>query len=318
MGNFFVGWDMFFQDPSHKIGKHTDNKNMLVLSLGKVPDAKKLSAIENFLVRNEKICVSLLDRINRREVFVYCILGAHHEIRGIFTYSPGGQILHCIPDALQYYDEYLVILRIYFSNLNIQNIFSVIGEENGTNLILSAIYLSTKKIPESNLSFNLMEYIPHKESPKAGLKVKPARNDSVYVANCSMKLFDALVPIQEAYEKEEVLTLEQEYNPLMSKFVLKKSISEKKLYAAFLEGKIVAKAAVNASGKNCVQLGGVFTLPNYRKLGFAEFLIKKIVAEKNSLGKGVVLFVKPKNLAAVTLYKRCGFSAFGKFKISYY
>ena len=291
---------------------------MLVLSLGKVPDAKKFSAVESFLVRHEKSCVSLLDRIYRHEVSVYCILGDSHEIRGIFSYSQGGQILHCIPDALQSYDEYLVILRIYFSNLNIQNVFSVIGEETGTNLILSAIFLATKKIPESNQIFNLMEYNPRKESAKAGLKVKPARVDSVCVANCSMKLLDALVPIQEAYEKEEVLTLEQEFNPLMSKFGLKKSISEKNLYAVFLSGKIVAKAAVNASGKNCVQLGGVFTLPNYRKLGFAEFLIKKIVAEKNAVGKKIVLFVKPKNLAAVTLYRRCGFSNFGKFKISYY
>ena len=95
-------------------------------------------------------------------------------------------------------------------------------------------------------------------------------------------------------------------------------ISENNMYATFFKNKIVAKAAVNAVGKNCVQLGGVFTVPNFRKLGFAEFLIKKIVAEKNQLGKKVVLFVKPKNLAAVTLYKRCGFSSFGKFKISYY
>ena len=291
---------------------------MLVLSLGKLFDAKKFSAVESFLVRHEKSCVSLLDRICRHEVSVYCILGERHVIRGVFSYSQGGQILHCIPDALERYDEYLVIFRIFFSNLNLENLFSVIGEETGTNLILSAVYLATKKIPESNQTFNLMEYVPHRESSTNGLKVRPAREGGIYAANCSMKLLDALVPIQEAYEREEVLTIEQEFNPLMSKYVLKKSISEKNLYAAFLEDKIVAKAAVNASGKNCVQLGGVFTLPNYRKLGFAEFLIKKIVAEKNAVGKKIVLFVKPKNLAAVTLYRRCGFSNFGKFKISYY
>lgn len=291
---------------------------MLILSLGKILDNKKFEAVENFLVKYEKNCVSLLDRIRNREVNIYCILGERHEIRGIFTYSSGGQILHCIPDALQNYDEYLVVLRIYFSNLDLNNIFSVIGEEIGTNLILSSVYLATKKMPESSQSFNLMEYVPNNESKGNGLKFQPEPLNSVYAANCSMRLLDSLIPIQEAYEREEVLTVEQDFNPLMSKFGLKKSISEKKMYATFYENKIVAKAAVNAVGKNCVQLGGVFTVPNFRKHGFAEFLIKKIVAEKNHLGKKVVLFVKPKNLAAVTLYKRCGFSNFGKFKISYY
>ncbi|MBR4631064.1 MAG: GNAT family N-acetyltransferase [Treponema sp.] len=291
---------------------------MLVVSLGKVFDEKKLALVENFLLRHEKSCVSLLERICRHEVSVYCILGERREIRAVFSYSSGGQILHCIPDALEFYDEYLVVLRIYFSNMDIENIFSVIGEEVGTNLILSAIYLATRKIPEINQTFNLMEYLPKKESKGAGLKFNPSTEKSVYAAVCSIKLLDALVPIQEAYEKEEVLSFDQEFNPLMSKVVLKKNLSEKNVYAVFLEGKIVAKAAVNATGKHCVQLGGVFTVPLYRKLGFAEFLIKKIVAEKNSLGKKIVLFVKPKNIAAVTLYKRCGFSAFSKFKISYY
>lgn len=291
---------------------------MLIVALGKAPKTEVFASLENFLVKYEKNCVSLLSRIKNREVNIYCILGDNHEIRGIFTYSSGGQILHCIPDALQHYDEYLVVLRIYFSNLNLKNIFSVVGEEIGTNLILSSVYLATRKMPENSQVFNLMEYLPGHESKGNGLKFIPATVNSVYAANCSMSLLDTLIPIQEAYEREEVLTKKQDFNPLMSKVGLKKSIMENNMYAAFFENQIVSKAAVNAVGKNCVQLGGVFTVPDCRKLGFAEFLIKKIVAEKKLIGKKVVLFVKPKNIAAVNLYKRCGFSSFGKFKISYY
>jgi len=291
---------------------------MFIVSLGKIPSAKNNSSLEEFLIKYEKSCVSLLDRIKHHEVDIYCILDDKHEIRGVFTYSSGGQILHCIPDALRNYDEYLVILRIYFSNFNLQNIFSIIGEEIGTNLILSAVYLATKKMPSNSQVFNLMQYVKNKETVGNGLKFVPSALDSVYAANCSMKLLDVLIPIQEAYEKEEVLIDEQDFNPLMSKIVLKKNISEKNVYATFFKNKIVAKAAINADGRTCVQLGGVFTLPDFRNLGFAEYLIKKLVAEKSSIGKKIVLFVRPKNIAANTLYKRCGFLSFAKFKISYY
>lgn len=290
---------------------------MLVLSLGKSPEAKSLSAVENFLSEHEKVCVSLLDRIARREVEIYCILGGRHEIRGVFSYSLGGQFLHCIPDALEHYDEYLVVLRIYFSNMNLDKLFSVIGEEIGTNLILSSLYLATRRMPESNSTFSLMEYSPRREASGSGLKFDSCPG-SVCAAVCPMQLLDSLIPIQEAYEKEEVLTLEQSYNPLTSRFVLKRNIAEQRLYVTLFDGRIVSKAALNAVGRNCVQLGGVFTLPEFRSRGFAEFLIKKIVAEKRPLGKSVVLFVRPKNSAATRLYRRCGFVPFAKFKISYY
>lgn len=301
-----------------QISKPADNLLMLIISLGKIPDSKNMTILENFLVKYEKYCVSLFDRIKRHEVSVYCIVGEKHELKGVFTYSSGGQILHCIPEALLLYDELLAIFRIYFSNFDLKNIFSVIGEEVGTNLILSAIYLATKKMPMTNQSFHLMQYFPQKESRGNGLKFQPQNINSVYAGHCSMQLLETLLPIQEAYEREEVLNEDQDFNPLLSKFVLKKNLSEQNVYAAFYENKLVSKATINADGKNFVQIGGVFTVPAFRKLGFAEFLIKKLVFEKNRLGKQLVLFVKPKNTAALTLYKRCGFSSFGKMKISYY
>lgn len=291
---------------------------MLILSLGKTPSVKVSSALENFLIPYEKCCVSLIDRIKRHEVCIYCILGEHREIRGVFTYSSGGQILHCIPEAVKCYDEFLAVLRIYFTNFDLNNVFSVIGDESGTNLILSAIYLATRKMPSSSQTFSLMEYIPRKETFGNGLKLSNSSIQSVYVVNCSIQLIDSLMILQESYEREEVLTRNQTFNPLMSKVVMKKAISENRVYAVVCDNRLVAKSAINATGINCVQIGGVFTVPQFRKKGFAEFLIKNVITEKFRQGKKIVLFVKPKNLAAITLYKRCGFSPFGKFKISYF
>ena len=291
---------------------------MLVLSLGKNPRAAVIDAVVKFLLPYEKNCVSLVDRIGRREVGIFCILGSSREILGVFSYSSGGQILHCIPDSVRRYDEYLALLRIYFSTFDLSGLFSVIGDESGTNLILSAIYLATRKLPSSSQSFLLMEHIPGTESAGSGLKIRDGRMRSVCAGTCSINLLDPLMVLQESYEREEVLLDNQRFNPLASKFIMKKAISENNVYAAFFDNRIVAKGAINATGLNCVQLGGVFTVPSFRKNGFAEFLIKRIVAEKRAAGKRVVLFVKPKNIAARTLYKRCGFSDFGTFKISYY
>lgn len=291
------------------------------MSLGKRPDAAVSAALESFLVPFEKNCVSLVDRIRRREVSIFCIVGRSREILGVFTYSAGGQLLHCIPCAVSRYGELLALLRLYFENFDLSSLFSVIGDEAGTNLVLSAIFLSTRRLPSASQSFFLMEHRPGSESAGDGLKFDATSSDgsrTVYAANCPGRLLDALLPMQEAYEREEVLCDGQEFNPMSARYVLKKGLSERNVYAAFFRGKIVSKGAINAVGRNCVQLGGVFTVPECRKRGFAEFLIKQIVAEKRQLGKSVVLFVKPRNVAALTLYRRCGFSSFGRFKISYF
>ncbi len=294
---------------------------MLIVSLGKSPSNAVFAALNAFLLPFEKNCVSLVDRIRRREVSIFCILNTRREIIGVFTYSSGGQILHCIPSAVSHYSELLAILRIYFENFDLHSLFSVIGDEAGTNLLLSAIFLSTKKLPASNQSFFLMEYKVGKETAGDGLKINAVCSNgkqAVYAANCPLNLLDALLPLQEAYEREEVLGDGQAYSPLRSKVILKKSLAEKNVYAVFFYEQIVSKGAINATGQNCVQLGGIFTAPEFRKRGFAEFLIKQIVAVERKMGKHIVLFVKPKNVAALTLYKRCGFSNFGRLKISYF
>lgn len=294
---------------------------MLIIKAGKNPDAATFRAIDAFLFPFEKNCVSLIDRLHRHDVPVFCILGAMREILGVFTYSSGGQILHCVPCAVSRYDELLASLRIYFESFDLHSLFSIIGDEAGTNLFLSAIFLSTRRLPAVNESFFLMEHFPSKVSAGSGLKIPIVDSfgrQTVFAGSCPSSLLDALLIMQEAYEREEVLQDGQEFNPLLSKFVLKKGLSENRVYAAFFCDKIVAKSVINAEGRKFSLLGGVFTEPEFRRKGFAEFLIKRLCAEKARQGKIVVLFVKPKNVAALTLYKRCGFCNFGKLKISYF
>ena len=84
------------------------------------------------------------------------------------------------------------------------------------------------------------------------------------------------------------------------------------------DGSFAATAGTNNIGIHCAQLGGVYTLPSFRRRGCASFLLRRVCEELRSRGYSPVLFVRSENKAALALYEGCGFCVCGKYAISYY
>ena len=128
---------------------------------------------------------------------------------------------------------------------------------------------------------------------------------------------DALFPLQEAYEKEEVLFDPSEFQALASRLHFWKTMRHQEIAALWLDGKPVAKAGTNALTRRWAQIGGVYTRPEHRGRGLQKRLMAFLLAKLASEGRGACLFVKKKNAPAIALYRALAFQPGGDFTITY-
>lgn len=129
---------------------------------------------------------------------------------------------------------------------------------------------------------------------------------------------DALTPLQEAYEREEVLTAIHEFNQAACRASLARAIDRQLMFAAVEGGVIVGKAGTNARGFRVDQIGGVYTIPARRGRGIAAALMAALLAEILGQARKPSLFVKPSNAAALALYRGLGFEDIGDFRADYF
>jgi len=141
-----------------------------------------------------------------------------------------------------------------------------------------------------------------------GLEVRVASYDDL----------DALFPLQTAYEYEEVLTPLHRFDAAACRASLGRALKEQLVFVAEEGGKIVAKAGTNARGLGCDQIGGVFTLPERRGRGIGRALVGRLTAAIAELGRKAVLFVKPDNSPALSLYRHLGFEDIGPYRADYF
>lgn len=127
-----------------------------------------------------------------------------------------------------------------------------------------------------------------------------------------------LMPLELAYQKEEVLLNPQEVDPSSIRCNLAVQIKEQAVFFLEENGTVTAKGGTNASGFHFVQLGGVFTRPELRGQGRGLTLVSHIVEWALSAGYRSALFVKKDNRPAVALYRRLGFIEREDFNIHYY
>jgi predicted GNAT family acetyltransferase len=128
----------------------------------------------------------------------------------------------------------------------------------------------------------------------------------------------ALLPLQEAYEREEVLTSMHEFNPAACKASLARALERQLVFAAEEAGVIIGKAGTNARGFAVDQIGGVYTLPARRGRGIANALMAALLSEISFQGRSPALFVKLTNGAARALYRGLGFEDIGDYRADYF
>ena len=127
-----------------------------------------------------------------------------------------------------------------------------------------------------------------------------------------------LFTLQAAYEKEEVLPINSDFNPAHSRLNLKRLIKSEQMIVAELDSRVVGKINTSAESFSRYQVGGVYVRPDCRGIGIAlrmtVFFTESLLAQ----GKGITLFVKKRNTAAIKVYRKAGFTALADYRISYY
>jgi len=319
-----------------------------------------------FLMRFESFCVPLMERALAKKVPLYGIFDDDNlqsgsgQIRGIFSWSRGGQIFHCLPWKTQSEkDGFARALEAFLWEVkknHPKNLFSVNGENRGTELFVSKIQEVMGKKPDHGQLYDFMKWqgvrvgsaapvkadgggpgtgaagsaagVGSAASAEAGgggsesAAVSAARGIAggrgPRIIACGPSLLKRLIPLQIAYEKEEVVFDLLTYSEEASILSLKKNLKEQEIFALEVDGRLASKAATNARGKNYVQLGGVFTVKEQRGKGYGKMVVSHFLKAMAALNKKVVLFVKPQNLPAIKLYLSCGFEKIGAYNIQYF
>jgi len=127
-----------------------------------------------------------------------------------------------------------------------------------------------------------------------------------------------LLPLQIGYEIEEVCINKKSFPRYISMMNLEKILKDEIAYITTLDNQPIAKANTNAKGINWQQLGGIYTLPKYRRCGVGIITVSALIKHLCMIEKKkIALFVNIENIAAIRMYKKLGFSNAGKFMISY-
>ncbi len=197
-------------------------------------------------------------------------------------------------------------------------------------MIAAAIEKAGARIPVHQVEYELMEY-DASHTPSVRIP------QGFELLQCTPSMTDELFPLQEGFEKEEVLFEGHSFDPALARYTLEHTLKTQTVCALIKTGaaggvpaaiktsaganagtKVVAKAGTNATGKNYVQIGGVYTVPSERGHGYAGIVVSHLARLFTLRGKKIVLFVKETNKNAQQTYKKAGFSGTGYFSIYYY
>lgn len=223
-----------------------------------------------------------------------------------------GFFVYCLP----YQDEllYALIAKLY----DFSTVFAFTGEAKAQNLILSQIKKTQKVTAKISISYFLMTHKSTLQNNDASLHLCKIDAKSLNLRQATVEDASFLLTLQSGYEKEEVLKKGEALNKAVCLMNLERILKNQTVYIAEMNGTAIAKANTNAKGVNWNQIGGVYTLPKYRRCGIAFATVATLVRHiHNAENKNASLFVKRENEAALALYKKLGFKKEADFQISY-
>jgi predicted GNAT family acetyltransferase len=180
-------------------------------------------------------------------------------------------------------------------------------------LILEDIIARSGLSPTYSIDYDLMtlDREPAPESLRAG-------PPELFFRRPNIRDLEALLPLQEAYEREEVLPEGAVFDSGACRLNLRRILAEQRIISAELDGWTVAKVNTSAVSFTRYQIGGVYVHPAYRGRGIARRLCAELARELLAEGKGLTLFVKKRNPAARSVYRGLGFQIRDDYRISYY
>jgi len=278
---------------------------------------ENFGACIDFLAPREFRCVTLTSQLcpegrpadspeKLKHLVCLCVIddeGRLFRIDGVVYRTTAGIILHCLdegPDLAPYEQA----LAAWFSTFEV---FSVIGTLGGSLYLEARIQAK----PDRAFDYRLMtlDTLPTEEQCTVpGLSIERAAEKDA----------GELLPLQESYEKEEVVPPGNQFNREACLAGLTLNLRRQYIYLLRENGVCIAKAGTNARGLLWDQIGGVYTEVPWRGRGIASAMVAHIARERMAEGRKIVLFVKTANLFAQKAYKKAGFLPEMLFRISYY
>lgn len=310
-------------------------------------DEKKKAETLAFLAKHERTCVSLVEHIRLGGSESFTVESDARETLGIISVK--SRMLLCIPNArsLQNDGDFYTSLKAFLSD---KKISCVNGEADASHFIMKILAeigrtpLHVNEYALMTLSEAALKKIQAKDKRHAavpgepqmcGMRTECAAADPISenaaatgekaccekfkIVRCGIKDADALMPLQLAYEAEEVLPPCRTQNPAVTRKNLERILKTE--YVVALQnsrGEPAAKANTNAVGIRWAQIGGVYTAPDFRRKGYASLLVETL-AEKIVASKRLpVLYARNGNEGAQKAYAALGFRKTGGFTIAYY
>ena len=285
----------------------------------------------NFVAPREARCITLASNLvskgiptfpeRRVKEFVYLSApgaykpeidpATHESIDGVLVMTNSGILLHCFREGCDF-----SVYRAALSAFLLRNgVRCIIGTGEGTRLLESLLLVT----PQRAIDYQLMTLteIPGKET-ETRIEQMNADGGLHQIRKASPSDAEKLLPLQEGYEKEEVLPPGDPFDRKACLSNLKHMLERQHINIATASGIPVAKAGSNARGLHWDQIGGVYTSPDWRNKGLATALVARTSREMMSEGRKVALFVKLTNLPARKAYEKTGFKPDCLFRITYY
>ena len=263
------------------------------------------SLAEQFVRPHEETCVSLASLIRRKsDKLVFISTSESSVVKPVGILNLDSTLYHCIPDINQI-DKISLLEDLPYL---LQKPVRCISGETTTTAYLIKFFPN----PKQGYPYKMMRWSNTQDSVVSTL------SGGEEIIRCTEHDMDFLHSLQKDYLKDEVAVPGRTLTDAEVDITLRQILKNQICLAMTVDGEIVAKANTNAIGINCVQIGGVYTHPLYRRNGYAGTLIQALCTRATRAQKQPVLFVKEKNKPALSLYQKLGFEECGRYTIAYY
>ena len=296
---------------------------------------RTFSLAQSYLLPIEQKCVFLSQLVRKHSPDIYIILDNNPDnlnnsdkssqlinlqnILGVFYLN--NSLFHCFQDTSKINIADFTHLFYEILTQNQASIKNISGEKDGTDFFLEVIRnLSentdstfTKKFNVKQINDYKLMVLPHQQFQDS----QKLYNDD-FIMRCTENDMENLFEIEKNYLQDEVAVRGQKVSDAEVSMRLRQILKNQLYFALISDDRIVSKAYTNAIGKNWIQIGGVYTLFQFRQNGYAALTVSTLCKRILQAHKNISLFVKTKNLPAQQLYKKIGFSFHSDYKIVYF
>lgn len=301
-----------------------------------------LEAVKSFVLANEIFGIQLAERLEQYNAFLkadkadggtieakaahakgfagdfLCLL-EDNSLWGVIFASKAGLVLSCIPQKLpeNIFKEAVPVLSAWFLG---KKVYCVSGWSRGVQLIREALRLCAAS---GNDDFNrqVVEHRRYLFMCYDGRRCRRELIPQLPVIPCGLGDLEDLYHLQSAYDTVEVLPKNYPFRPETCRSNLQRILELGNVVAIPEDAgnqRFIAKANFSAVSWRFALIGGVYTVEQHRKKGYAGRLVQWMGDEAAKSQRQAVLFVREENLAARHAYENAGYFFSGNYEIVYY